>query len=363
MPIYLRDIGLRAGEIGTIFSLMAVSRIISGLSFSYLADRFQIRKKLIAIATFGTATCIMGLFFVKTFTAVLLTFFSIGLFVGPVIPMLDTTTIDVLSDRPGEFGRIRLYGTLSFGMATLIMGKIMQLFGSRSLLYVLSLTYWAMALCALKIPDSQLQRSKTFAWQTFRSSFLQGEVILFLVTSFLYNLAFTAYNIFYSLYLKHVGYGESFIGITWLLATLAEAAYFFTAPRLAKNIALHPLIVFTFFVTGFRWIVLGYNTTMVVVLAFQALHAISFGAFYLVLVQFVQEKFPSNTRTTAQSVFLLMNYGVAMILGSYLSGQAFAELGGKMLFVMAGAVTLFAGLLHLSVLFLLRSIPRRQNKK
>lgn len=344
MPIYLRDTGLSASQIGSVFSIMATARIIGGLAFSYLADRLRARNRMLQVASAGTAIFLFVLFFVHRFSTLAAAFFGIGLFVGPMIPMLDTTTLDILQHRPQYFGRIRLYGTLSFGVTTVVVGRLVQIWGSAVVLYVVFLAYALMAIDTHLLPDSQLRSPERFNWRTFRQLFRNYHVLFFLGTSFLFSIAFTAYNVFYSLYLKQAGHSESLIGLAWMIATLAEAAYFFAAPRMGHRFSLNALILTVYIVTSLRWLVQGLTTAAGAVLALQSLHAISFGAFYFALVMFVREHFPSSTRTMAQSVILLINYGIAMILGSYITGHVFAAYGGQALFLLAGVVTLVSAL-------------------
>ncbi|MDQ7066024.1 MAG: MFS transporter [candidate division KSB1 bacterium] len=345
MPVYLAYLGLNKSQIGTLFSGMAVSRIISALFMSFIADKFQNRKRVLIVAIAGTFFGLTGLLATRTYPQLLANLFVIGLFIGPVIPMLDATTIDQLGDKYHKFGRIRLYGTLSFGLATLGLGYLIKAFTPGVIVIVLILSYGCMLIMTPSLPDSQLKGNIQFSYRELKGNLFRRRILIFLLTGFIFNLAFTAYNIFFSLHLKQIGYSSATIGFAWLLSTLAEAGYFFAAPAVSRRFRSESLIFLAYALTGLRWLMMSWSSSLTAILFLQLLHAISFGGFYAALVNFVRENFSPGLRTMAQSLMLMVNYGLAIIMGASLSGWIFEQFGGFALFNLAGWLTLVAAAL------------------
>ncbi len=362
MPVYLAHLGFDKSQIGTLFSGMAVSRIISALFMSFIADKFQNRKRVLFVAIAGTFLGLTGLLVSRTYPQLMINLFIIGLFVGPVIPMLDATTIDQLGEKYYKFGRIRLYGTLSFGFATLGLGYLIKAFTPHSIIVVLLASYGCMLLMTPVLPDSQVKGQMQFSYRELKSHVLRRRIVLFLLTGFLFNLAFTAYNIFFSLHLKTIGYSSATIGFAWLLSTLAEAGYFFIAPTISRRFPPETLILIAYIATGFRWLLMGWSSSLTAILLLQTIHAISFGGFYAALVNFVRENFPPELRTTAQSLMLMVNFGLAIILGASFSGWIFEKFGGFMLFNLAGWLTLIAAAIFAGDVWIKGGKKTKQNR-
>ncbi|MDQ7053934.1 MAG: MFS transporter [candidate division KSB1 bacterium] len=75
MPVYLAYLGLNKSQIGTLFSGMAVSRIISALFMSFIADKFQNRKRVLIVAIAGTFFGLTGLLATRTYPQLLANLF------------------------------------------------------------------------------------------------------------------------------------------------------------------------------------------------------------------------------------------------------------------------------------------------
>ncbi len=345
MPIYLSELGLSESQIGMIFSLMSAARIFSALTLSYIADRFQNRKTVLRFAAGGTLAALAGLLVLRTHPWLMINFFFIGAFIGPIIPMLDTTAIDHLGERYTAFGRIRLYGTLSFGFSSLGIGYLVHAFGGRVVPMILVLAYAAMNFAVLGVPDSQMKTSNPLRLAELRRAMRRPLVLLLLITGFVYNFAFCSYNIFFSLHLRELSISSPRIGTAWLLSTLAEALFFHFAPGISRRLPPQQLLLISYFLTGLRWLAMSVTESYPLILALQLVHAFSFAGFYVAIVNFVRENFPAHMRTIAQTVMLMVNFGLAIILGSMASGWFYQHFGGALLFRWAGWLTLAVAVL------------------
>ncbi|RMD97077.1 MAG: MFS transporter [Calditrichaeota bacterium] len=340
VPLYLKYLGLSAQQIGTLYAIMALARIMSGLAIGYFSDRFQMRHHFLSATATGTALALTAFAWAKSFSAFIMIFFFIGIFVGPIIPILDATTLDFLSDRFLNYGKIRLYGTLSFGITSLGMGMLIQARGTRVVVFALIAAYWSFAALSYFLPGSQVREKIEVSLRDVRRAFAAREIRLTFVTSFFFSLAFACYNVFFSIYLKSLSLAETTIGLSWLISTLAEAVFFFLASHYLRRFQATTILLLAYAVTGFRWIGMGYAHSAAAIYLLQGLHAISFGGFYAALINFIREHFPPELLTTAQSLFLIVNFGLASIIGAPVAGFLFTQFGGSTAFILSGVASL-----------------------
>ncbi|CAG8545104.1 6367_t:CDS:2 [Dentiscutata erythropus] len=121
--------------IGILLSVMPFMGFISSTCWSILADKWDIHRKIMILCI----TCIILLFWSFPFSGkyfgfcgLFINFVLYSIFDGGVGPLMDNLSINILN-RNGditEFGRQRLYGTLSYGLSGAILGFLVDRFDS-----------------------------------------------------------------------------------------------------------------------------------------------------------------------------------------------------------------------------------------
>jgi PPP family 3-phenylpropionic acid transporter len=83
-------------------------------------------------------------------------------------------------------------------------------------------------------------------------------------------------------------------------------------------------------------------TSAPVLIAVQALHGLTFGAFYVAAVQRVKELTPEHLSATGQAVFAACVFGLGGVLGYLIAGRAFVTGGSTLAFGLAAVQELVA---------------------
>ena len=126
--LYCYHLGFSGLQIGILSALRSLAMVLFPLFWGSLADRFQIRKPIYILCTF-LSTSIWGiyLFFVDFWSMLLIAAFY-GIFYAPIISFLEAVTMDVLGQEKKSYGRIRAWGSISFIVMVLVLGKIIDLY-------------------------------------------------------------------------------------------------------------------------------------------------------------------------------------------------------------------------------------------
>lgn len=129
-------LGLTKDRYGEISSIMALVGFLSMTIWSGIADK-MVRHRLVLVFLCCASTIAFEMsFFARSITGSTLRyimssiiFSSYSFFLVGIMPLTDTLTLKILSSRPGGFnrdlyGRQRLWGTISYGFTSLVVGSI-----------------------------------------------------------------------------------------------------------------------------------------------------------------------------------------------------------------------------------------------
>jgi PPP family 3-phenylpropionic acid transporter len=150
---------------------------------------------------------------------------------------------------------------------------------------------------------------------------------------------------FYSIHLENLGYGKTFIGISWALASIAEIIVMIKSDIIFKRFSIDNVLFFSFMVAVLRWLGLFFTTSPVFILFFQILHAITYGTFHVSSILYIDSLTPDEAKTLGQSVNNAVTYGLGLMVGFFINGYLFETLGTFTLFMISSFIALGGGLL------------------
>jgi MFS transporter, PPP family, 3-phenylpropionic acid transporter len=129
-PVWLAGKGLDAGEIGLVLALGMGMRLFTTPLVGQIADRRGERRNvMIVLAAGGLATYVF--FGVSEGLAALLAVTIVfSAFWNPLAPMSEALTVLVARAEGFEYGRIRLWGSISFIIVAVAAGRLLAAYDS-----------------------------------------------------------------------------------------------------------------------------------------------------------------------------------------------------------------------------------------
>lgn len=341
--LYCHRIGFSGMQIGSLSALRSVVWVIFPLVWGHLADRYDCRRPIFIFCQFAAAA-IWGLYlFTTDFHFMLAISAGHGIFFAPVISFLEAFTMEILGARKQAYGKIRAWGSISFILTVLVLGKIVDLFAIRIILYLILAGALLQALGSLLLPAGSRQKRLT---PTFRRGIAaQKEVLIFLSSAFLMLVSHGTYYGFFSIHLADLGFGGTFIGGAWALASSAEILVMIRSDGLFKRFSLEKVLLFSFAVATLRWLLLAAVESPGFILAAQVLHALTYGAFHMASILYIDRLTPDNAKTFGQALNNAVTYGLGMMVGFFVSGFFFESIGAHALFVFSALTALAGGLI------------------
>jgi PPP family 3-phenylpropionic acid transporter len=266
-----------------------------------------------------------------------------GIFYAPIISFLEAFTMDVLGTKKKSYGRIRGWGSIAFIVTVIVLGKIIDLYSIEIILLLILFGSLAQSLISIKIPDIQIKKQTSFS--TKAKVLLKKRVVIFLFCAFLMLVSHGTYYGFYSIHLENMGYGKTFIGISWALASIAEIIVMIKSDVIFKRFSTDNVLVFSFMVAALRWFALFFATSPTLILLLQILHAVTYGTFHVSSILYIDSLTPDEAKTLGQAVNNAITYGLGLMVGFFINGYLFETIGTFSLFMISSLIALTGGIL------------------
>lgn len=326
LNLYFRSIGFSGSQIGTVASLRTLCIIFFPLIWGMIADRFKIRKTIYVICNTASAG-LWGLYLLTTdFGPIAAITFTFAAFYSPIIAFLEAFSMDILGKEKKSYGKIRLWGSISFVAVVLVLGKVIA--GS-DVKIIVSLSLWVMLIMAaltLFFPRTEIHGPE-FSLKS-ASFFMKKDVALFLFGAVMMLASHGAYYGFLSIKLSSEGASASYIGLVWAVGSASEIIVMLYSKEMFKKIRIETVLVWAFAFAVLRWLIVCFLGSQPAFMLFsQLLHAITYGCFHMACILFTDRVSDDSVKTIAQSVNNSVSYGVGLMAGIFTCGIFYDRYG------------------------------------
>ncbi|MDG4721038.1 MULTISPECIES: MFS transporter [Thalassospira] len=334
-PVWLKAQGLSAGEIGILLSLPNWVRVFADPLIAQRADRTGNRKTPMLWLAGIYALSILAFPVSSNFWWLAALSVVIGFTFSPLLPLGTTITVHECKARQLDYGRVRLWGSLAFILASYGAGWVLDGTSVEWIVWMLFIAGIVNFAITTLMPDPQTDRP-------LRS----GSSLIYLLRKpvfliYLGCIGFAqgshgTYYSFASVHWETVGYSHEMIGIFWSTGVVAEIVLFAIAGRFVRG--RHPGILFALGATAgiLRWTVLGSSDDVWMIFLVQPLHAMTFGITHLAAVSFIARAIPQQLATSAQSLMATLSMGVFLGSSIWASGPLYGYFGSHAYYFMAG---------------------------
>jgi len=341
--LYCYHLDFSGLQIGILSALRSVAMVLFSLLWSILADRLQIRRRLYILCSFISTAIWVFYLYTTDFTAMLIITALYVIFYAPLISFLEAFTMDVLGEEKKSYGRIRVWGSLGFILVVVAIGKIIDLYSIAIILVLILGGSLLQSVISVRLPDIKIEKRKYFT--SGIKFFLKKRILAFLFCAFLMLVSHGAYYGFFSIHLENLGYGNTFIGMAWALATVAEILVMIKSDAIFRRFSLENVLAFSFMAATVRWFALFFATSPVAILLVQVFHAVTYGTFHMASILYIDSLTPDEAKTMGQAVNNGVTYGIGLMVGFLINGYLYEMTGSAPLFIISGFIALAGGLL------------------
>jgi PPP family 3-phenylpropionic acid transporter len=335
-PVWLAGRGLDAQQIALVFAAALWAKVIATPAIGALADRLgQRRGVMTALAALALASA-AALWGATGFWMVLWLNLVSGVAQSALMPLGDSMTLAAVRQHGLDYGRVRVWGSVSFIVAAAGSGFLLAgSTGNR----VLALILGAMALllgACLRLPSTPTAAGAGARWTAALGRFAADRRFwLFVVTASALQSSHQLYYGFGTLYWRSLGFSDRVIGCLWAEGVLAEIVLFWLGGRLAARLGPLGLMAASGVAGILRWSLAGIVPGLGAAAAFQLLHALTFGAAHLGAMLHLARTVPANAAASAQAVYAALSAGLGSGMVMLGAGWLYAEFGGRAYLFMA----------------------------
>jgi MFS transporter, PPP family, 3-phenylpropionic acid transporter len=345
LPVWLRWRGLDETQIGLIYSMPVFVRAIFTPAMTFLADRSGRPVTMLKAVAWASLFSALMLPLTGGFATIFAVILLFTLFWMSVIPLTDAVALAGARAGRGDYGRMRVWGSLSYVGMTVVGGTALQLWGPQAALWLFIGAAATVALTVYGLPrgggyDRAFEDALGLPLQRLRLADLMQLVrapmlwLFFAATSTIQS-AHALYYIFGTLHWTSIGISPAVIGLLWGVGVIAEIVLFAYASWVGRWLGPAQLICLAGTAAVLRWLFTAYDPSLPVLFVLQSLHGLTFGAAHLGAMQFMGRALPQRLAASAQGLYASITAGVVMGLSSLSAGPLYRAYEGRAYLAMA----------------------------
>jgi PPP family 3-phenylpropionic acid transporter len=348
MVLFYQALKFSGSQIGLLTGVPPLITLFAAPFWTNLADSTH-RHRL--IMTLGIGIALACTLIMQSMTAFLVIFFLIiviNIFASPVVSLVDSATMTMLGKESSLYGRVRLGGTIGWGLAAPIVGMLVDNYGLKLAFLCYGILMFSDLVVAQKVVHDSGEHAGT-TQHGFRFFLASRRWILFLSLAFLGGLGALSVSSFLFPYMAELGSSKTFMGIAAMLSTVTEVPIFFFGNYFVKRLRSYRLFIVALVLMGIRSLFFAWANTPIAALVVHVFGGMLFPAMWLAGVAYADEHAPQGLKSTAQGLFGAMSFGVGSAVGGFVGGLLLGTIGGRGLFFIFGAI-LLSGLVIIGIL-------------
>lgn len=348
LPVWLRDRGFSPVEIAACLAFPLAARVVASPTGSWLADRAPNRRlaiicfSILGLCFFLPAVFVTSIPLILVLTGLAVTAWQLNQ------PAVDALALTGVRRFGIDYGRVRVWGSISFAVVNLAAGVVFGWFGAPILAPMITAGFVVCLTAAFALPvtppaERAADEAARPARRSARAILLSPE---FLVVASATGLIQASHGLFYSfgtIEWQTLGFSGSEIGLLWAAGVIAEIIMFAVSSRLLR---LHPhtLILIGALAAVLRWTLLPFAVSFAANLVLQLLHAFTFGASFVGMQLAIARSVPEEMTASAQGLCMVAA-GVLMALTTLIAGPLYQHFGVHGFWAMSVFAALAAAIL------------------
>jgi len=328
---YMKAHGM-GGVIYIVYLASPIGSIVSPFFLGMIADRFFAVEKLMGVLhplsglflfcapTFGVANPVVFLGFM----------FLHMLCYMPTVGLASATVLHLAGNREKEFPVIRVFGTIGWIAAGIIVSYILRGDSTSAPLYVATAGSLLLGFYCFSLPHIPPKGAATrisvreILGLDVLKQFTSAPYIIFLLGLFLISIPFASYFAYVPVFLKSTGISDPAFKMTF--GQVSEVFFLFLMPWFLKRFGIKWVLVMGLMAWAIRYglfAVAAPGAITWMMIAGILLHGACYDFVYVASQLYIDLNVALPFRAQAQGFFVLVSYGVGQGLGTLVAGFIF----------------------------------------
>jgi PPP family 3-phenylpropionic acid transporter len=321
-----------------------------------MSDYFEANKKILIFTTFGTFIFSLSFLLTESFLVIFVLYSFFMIFSSSNVPLSDSLLLNHLGDRAEEYGQFRVWGSIGYMAAIMPFGWIIEQTQSETTFILAASGLFLSLFFAYKLPKSN-KTIKITNLSSFKLLLKNKDLSYFLVFTFFIQAPLTANFVYFPIYFKSIGGGETLLGLGMFIAAGSELIIFQKADIFLKKFKLKKVLLLSAIAFGIRWFLIAIWTSPLLILMTQLFHGLTFALFHVTAVSYISKLVGEKFRSTGQNLYASI-ISISTVASSLVGGMIYDGAGGAAMYALGSAISLIAGL---SYFYLLHHIEYSQD--
>jgi MFS transporter, PPP family, 3-phenylpropionic acid transporter len=353
LPSWLLSKGFSAAEIGWLAAAPMLLRLAVTPAVAFVADRYSVHERVtVLLAGFGGLAVLLmaGRTSFWLIAALVLVF---QLSIQSTMPMAETIAMRGVRYGGLDYGRMRLWGSLSFVVGTYLCGVLVEQRGAAMVVWFIFSGVMLTLAAAIMLP-AQLSRpvdasavvqapAGATGWSEFLNTLrlvLSPSIVLFLLASGAVQAAHALFYTFGVIHWRSLGLSTVWIGSLWAISIAVEILLFSVSSALIARIGAWNMVALGAAASVIRWTAMAFDPGLPWLVLLQILHAATFAGTHVGAMHFIREAVPEHQAGMVQALNVTVTTGLLMGLAQVLAGQTYGLFGARSYLGMAGVALL-----------------------
>ncbi len=350
LPVWLDWRGLSPSEIALVTAIPFFLRLVVTPVVAMIADEKNAHRSAIAVLSAIAVAASLLLSQSSGFWLILAGAVALSLTMTTMMPLTETIAVSGVKARGLDYGRMRLWGSLTFIAANLIGGAVIAANGAATGIYMIIAAAIATAAASWFLPDAdhtplarhsnalqtaqpnpsgqRISRPMRFvrladAWALVKNP----AFVALLVATGCVQAAHATYYTFGTLHWLGQGIDAKTTGLLWAIGVLAEVALFAFSGRAVRAVGPAGLLIAGCAAAAIRWTAMSFEPGLWALIPLQLLHGLTYGAAHLGAIHLIAQTVPDKSAGTAQALYATIGTGAAMGAATLLSGWLYGAYG------------------------------------
>ncbi len=328
----INDLGFSPFQMGVIYGTLPLALIISPFIGGQVADRYFSSQKVVGILALTGGALLLVISTVTEYSLMMWLMLLYCLVYAPTLALTNSIAFINLKKSEKEFGYIRVWGTIGWIVAGLVLmgwrflAKSLEAvaIGGDTLLLagIFSIIMGFQSFTLPHTPPKE-KPEKPWAFMEALKMMKDKNFAVFIIIAFVVATELMFYYDLTAPFLasEKIGLSSAVVPGVMVIAQVAEIFVMVALlPYLIARIGIRKILVLGVLAWPVRYVIFAIGTPSWLVIASLSLHGFCFVFFFVAAFIYVDMASPRDIRHSAQSLIMVVTYGVGNLLGSLFAG-------------------------------------------